>query len=178
MDAKFLRKKDVVERIGIAKSTVSDWIEDFKVYIPTVKRNNVIYYGPQTIKILLDVKELRDQNYSKDQIHELLKDKGYPINVEEEEEKEERNNLVFQDMQSDFPKYMELFGVALSQISDQDGRLKRYEQEVSGMKIFQDGQRERIEQQEEMINKLKDELEQVKREIALSKNEKKWWRFW
>ncbi|PGT71810.1 hypothetical protein COD86_21485 [Bacillus cereus] len=125
MAENLFRKKDIIEKIGIAKSTVSDWIEDFKIYIPTVKRNNVIYYRPETLNILLDIKKLRDQNYSKDQIHDMLNDKGYPINVEEI--KEEKNNLMFQDMQKYFPKYMELFGLALSQISDQDGRLKCYE---------------------------------------------------
>ncbi|EEO3834819.1 hypothetical protein COE65_28975 [Bacillus sp. AFS051223] len=178
MAENLLRKKEVIEKVGMAKSTISDWIEDFKIYIPTVKRNNVIYYHPKTINILLDIKELRSQNYSKDQIHKILNDKGYPINVEEV--KEEKVNLVFQDIQSEFPEYMELFGLALSQISNQDGRLKRYEQEVSEMKMLQDGQQERIEKQEEMINKLKDELEQIKKEIAVSKDkqQKKWWKLW
>ncbi|MEK4504349.1 MerR family transcriptional regulator [Bacillus sp. FSL R12-0069] len=175
MTKNLLRKKDIIEKVGIAKSTVSDWIEDFKIYIPTVKRNTVTYYRPETLNVLLDIKKLRDQNYSKDQIHEILNDKGYPINVEKI--KEEKNDLMFQDIQNDYLKYMELFGIALGQISDQDGRLKRYEHEVYGMKLIQDGQKERIEQQEETIIKLKDELEQIKQMVAVS-NEKKWWQFW
>ncbi|MGE6620024.1 MerR family transcriptional regulator [Bacillus mycoides] len=167
-----LRKKDVIERVGIPKSTISDWIEDFKLYIPTIKQNNIVYYRPETIKILLEVKELRNQNYSKDQIHQMLNEKGYTIQVEIEERP---SNPVFQSEQNgqnEVLKYMELLGLTLSTVSEQEERLKRYEEEVSKLKIFHDKQSEQIEKQEATLQILQEELEQLKQGMSASIHKK------
>jgi hypothetical protein len=60
MKKDFLRKKDIIDGLGIPKSTVSDWINDFSVYIPKLKQGQITYYKPEAMEVLLTVKELRE----------------------------------------------------------------------------------------------------------------------
>ncbi|WP_124118907.1 MerR family transcriptional regulator, partial [Paenibacillus xylanexedens] len=85
-----LRKKDLVEAVGVAKSTIADWVTEFHVYIPTVKHGAVTYYKPEALDVLNAIRELRELDNSKVQIMELLAKKGFPVTVEEAVEDVER----------------------------------------------------------------------------------------
>lgn len=76
-----LRKKDVVDAVGTAKSTVADWISEYAIYIPTIKQGNVTYYKPEAIDILTTIKELREQNLPKAEIALKLAS-NFAINVD------------------------------------------------------------------------------------------------
>ncbi|MBM7647030.1 DNA-binding transcriptional MerR regulator [Scopulibacillus daqui] len=77
-----LRKKDVVEAVGVPKSTVSDWITNFSPFIPKVKNGSTVYYKPEAIEVLLTVKELRAQDYDMSQISLELTERGFPVDAE------------------------------------------------------------------------------------------------
>ncbi|MEH6943051.1 MerR family transcriptional regulator [Bacillus sp. JJ722] len=76
-----LRKKDLVDKLGINRSTLTDWINEFNVYIPTTKHKNVTYYGPQTLQVLETIQYYREKGYAKPQIMAMLGEKGFAINV-------------------------------------------------------------------------------------------------
>jgi hypothetical protein len=78
-----LRKKDLIDGVGVAKSTIADWVTDFHVYIPTVKHGAVTYYKPEALDVLKAIREMRELDQSKVQIMELLAKRGFPITVEE-----------------------------------------------------------------------------------------------
>ncbi|MBR8646365.1 MerR family transcriptional regulator [[Brevibacterium] frigoritolerans] len=77
-----LRKKDIIDQVGVAKSTLSDWISEYSMYIPIVQQGNRTYYKPETIDVLTAVKELRERDFSKTQIAEELASR-FTINADE-----------------------------------------------------------------------------------------------
>src|SRR5690606_26097314 len=81
-----LQRKDLHPRIGVPKSTVADWIEDFNIYIPKVKQRSVTYYKPEAIDVLWFIKQCSEKNYRKDQIMRLLAEEGFPIAIQESAE--------------------------------------------------------------------------------------------
>lgn len=168
-----LRKKDLHPHIGMPKSTVADWVEDFSVYIPKVKQGNVTYYKPETIDVLKFIKQCRDLNYQKAQIMQMLAEKGFPITVEDAVED------VRQALEGDTPRdtlltVMKTMGQAVSQISEQDGRLNGLDESLKTLEKQQDGQVERIDHLEKKTNEidyLKKEFEELKKELASTKDE-------
>ncbi len=175
MIEKLLRKKDVVEKVGLPKSTVSDWIEDFKIYIPTVKQNNVTYYRPEAVKLLLEVKEMRGQHYLKDQIHQIFQDKGYTIQIEAVEKSAEST---LNNTQNELPGYMTFMGHTLKTLAEQEHQLKYYGEEVSKLKCLYDEQQKQIKKQEAIIQVLKEDMETNKRIANEVISRKKWWKIW
>jgi DNA-binding transcriptional MerR regulator len=170
-----LRKKDLHPAVGVAKSTVADWIEEFNVYIPKVKHGSINYYKPETIDVLLFIKQCRDQNYQKHQIMEMLAEKGFPITVEDAVED------VKKALEGDTPRdtllaVMQTMGQAVSRMAEQDGRLDEQERTLKTLQEKQDGQDERlsgIEKRTDEIEYLKKEIETLKKELAAAQEEKK-----
>lgn len=152
--------------MGVPKSTVADWIEDFSVYIPKVKQGNVTYYKPEAIDVLKFIKQCRDHNYHKAQIMQMLAEKGFPITVEEAIED------VKQALEVDSPRdtlltVMQTMGQAVAKIAEQDEALQ-----TLGKR--QDGQDERIktiEKRTDEIEILKKQFEEMKKELAVTKEE-------
>jgi DNA-binding transcriptional MerR regulator len=83
-----LRKKDLVERSGIPKTTLTDWVEEFSPYVPIVRQGRTKYYTEKSLEVVERIRSLRAQEYDKVQIAEILA-KEYPINVDEIERKAE-----------------------------------------------------------------------------------------
>lgn len=177
-----LRKKDLHPAVGVAKSTVADWIEDFNVYIPKVKQGNVTYYKPETIDVLNFIKQCREQNYQKHQIMEMLSDKGFPITVEDAVQD------IKKALEGDSPRdtlltVMQTMGQAVSKLAEQDERLdeldERTDEHGEALKTLEErqvGQGERLtglEKRTDEIEFLKQELEELKRELAATKEEQK-----
>jgi DNA-binding transcriptional MerR regulator len=175
-----LRKKDLHPEIDMPKSTVADWIEDFNVYIPKVKRGNVTYYRPETIDVLKFVKQCRDQNYQKPQIMEMLAKKGFPITVDEAVE-DIKKALEFDSPRDTLLTVMQTQGQALVKIAEQDERLDKQDESLKALEDKgneQDGRLNELEKRNAEIDYLKQELEEMKKQLAatLEKNEKK--SFW
>jgi DNA-binding transcriptional MerR regulator len=170
-----LRKKDLHPKIGMPKSTIADWIEDFNVYIPKVKQGNVIYYKPETIDVLLFIKKCREQNYQKAQIMQMLADKGFPVTVEEAVE-DVRKALEVDSPRDTLITIMQMTGQAISKIADQDERLEQQDETIKTLLNMQDGQDGRIielEKRTDEIDFLKQEIESLRKELAATKEEKK-----
>lgn len=78
-----LKKKDVTEAVGAAKTTVHDWIKEFAPFIPTVKNGQTTYYKPEAVDVLREIKKLREQGFDKTQIAMELPGRGFAVNAEE-----------------------------------------------------------------------------------------------
>lgn len=78
-----LRKRDLVEQLGVAKSTVADWVTEFQVFIPTIKDGAFTLYKPEALEVLNVIKVMREQNLPKAEIFALLQQKGFPVTVDE-----------------------------------------------------------------------------------------------
>jgi DNA-binding transcriptional MerR regulator len=166
-----LRKKDLYPKVDVAKSTVADWVEDFNVY-----------YKPETIDVLLFIKQCREQNYQKHQIMEMLADKGFPITVEDAVQD------IKKALEGDSPRdtlltVMQTMGQAVSKLAEQDERLdgldERTDEHSKTLKTLEErtvGQDERLiglEKRTDEIEFLKQELESLKMELAATKEQSK-----
>lgn len=179
-----LRKKDIVEAVGMAKSTVADWITEFHVFIPTVKHGAVTYYKPETLDVLNAIRELRELDQSKTQIMELLVKKGFPITVEEAVEDIERV-VSGADSRDTLLTVMQMMGQAVVKIGEQDGRINRIESTVQASTERMDGQDGRIsvtsEQVAELMRRVIEAEERAARaEVAAAEAKeqasKPWWK--
>lgn len=175
-----LRKKDLHPKVGVAKSTVADWIEDFNIYIPQSKKGNVTYYRPETIDVLMFVKQCREQNYQKQQIMEALAARGFPVTVEEAKNDAEEaisNDINGQD-NHDFLAVIQTMGQAVQQLSDQDESIKDLRDKGREHEGRMDKMERRTEQTSETIDDLKEEIEELKQELAATKEKKEKQGFW
>jgi DNA-binding transcriptional MerR regulator len=140
-----LRKKDLHERLGVAKSTVADWITEFSVYIPVVRQGNATYYKPEAIDVLTFIKQLRDQNYSKPQIMTMLAERGFPITVDEAIE-DVQKIVSGENYRDTLLTVMHTMGQAVAELAEQNKALQHIqtrldEQDgrlVEGTKILKD----------------------------------------
>lgn len=175
-----LRKKDLHPKVGVAKSTVADWIEDFNIYIPQSKKGNVTYYRPETIDVLMFIKQCREQNYQKQQIMEALAAKGFPVTVEEvknDAEKAISNDINSQD-NHDFLAVIQTMGQAVQQLSDQDESIKYLRDKGREHEGRMNEIERRTEETGETIDDLKAEIEELKQELAATKEKKRKQGFW
>jgi len=186
-----LRKKDLHPQVGVPKSTVADWIDEFSVFIPKTKHGNVTYYKPETIDVLLYIKQCRELNYQKQQIMEMLSEKGFPITVDEAVQD------IKKALQGDTPRdtlltVMQTMGQAVTKLSEQDERLDRQDETLKTLESKASVQDERLtelenkttefdllKQQMESIQKqlesTSEALEQTKKELAAATEKKSFW---
>lgn len=79
-----LRKRDLVDATGMPRGTVSDWLTDFAMFMPTIKQGSVTYYKPETLDVLKAIKEIKEQGYLfKMDIVPVLMERGFAVTVEE-----------------------------------------------------------------------------------------------
>jgi len=132
--SELLRKKDVVDAVGVAKSTVSDWMTEFHMYIATTKQGSTTYYKPVTVEVLLAVKEMRDQGVPKPEIAERLAAR-FPINADDvsksvskvvNNESEGRSDALI--------AVMSTMGKVVEQIGRQDGQMREMDASISELR--------------------------------------------
>ncbi|MFZ0446509.1 MAG: MerR family transcriptional regulator [Bacillus sp. (in: firmicutes)] len=179
-----LRKKDLHPVVGVAKSTVADWIEDFNVYIPKTKHGNVTYYKPETIDVLLFIKQCREQNYHKQQIMEMLSEKGFPITVDEAVE-DVKKALEGNNSRDTLLTVMQTMGQAVTKLAEQDelmdkldGQVKEQAESIKTVEEKQNRQDERlneIEKRTDELELLKQQIEDLKSELVAAKEKKGLW---
>lgn len=181
---RLLRKKELVDALGVAKSTVADWVTEFHVYIPTVKQGAVIYYRPEAVDVLKAIKELRELDYSKVQIMEMLAARGFPITVEEAVEDVQRV-LNQADARDTLLTVMQTMGQAVVQIGEQTERINRLEESLNNHSGFlaefgakqelnderMDGQDGRMTELERMVKELQEKLVATQAELAVTKEQ-------
>lgn len=171
-----LRKKDVIDAVGVAKSTISDWLTEFQIFIPTIKQGSVVYYLPETIDVLLAIKELRSLNYTKPEIMNMLRDRGFPITVKEAIEDAEK---VIQkaDYRDGFLAIMHSMSETVARIGEQAEQLNQHEHKIERHRERLDGQDGRIEELIQMVQYLQNEVA-VTKEQLVKQSSKKWFQFW
>jgi DNA-binding transcriptional MerR regulator len=169
-----LRKKDLHPKVGVPKSTIADWVEDFNIYIPKTKQGSVTYYKPETVDVLLFIKKCRDQNYQKPQIMQMLADKGFPITVEEAID-DVKKALEVDSPRDTLITVMQMTGQAIAKIADQDERINEHTETLKALQDKQDGQNGRLtelEKRTEEIELLKQEIQTLRSELAASSQKK------
>jgi len=167
---RLLRKKDLVEILGLPKSTISDWLIEFHVYVPKVKQGAITFYKPEAVDVLKAIKELREQGYHKVQIFEILAERGFPVTVDEAVEDMKR---VLQMQREQQPRDA-VFAVAqtAAQLSAKMSEIDEAVQELGRKQDETDGRIAELERQLEAVRR---ELEQTKAELA-AERAKPWWR--
>jgi len=168
---RLLRKKDLVEIMGLPRSTISDWLIEFHVYIPTVKQGAVTFYKPETLDVLNAIKELREKGYHKVQIFEMLAERGFPICVDEAVEDMKR---VLQQQKEQQPRDAVFtlaqttaqLSVKMAEIDEAIETIGRKQDETDG----------RIAELERQLDAVRRELEQTKAELAAAMDRKPWWK--
>lgn len=123
---KYLRKRDVVEALGVPKSTVSDWMNEFSAYIPVVREGSVTFYRPETVDVLLAIQELRLKGHAKSEIVSLLADRKFAIN----------ENQAISIASQDTPTQMlATLSLAMGRLADQGGRIEALEREIAELRL-------------------------------------------
>lgn len=174
-----LRKKDLHPVVGVAKSTVADWIEDFSIYIPQLKKGNVTYYRPETIDVLQFIKQCREHNYHKQQIMVALSDNGFPVTVEEAKDDAEQSvGPQANSDNHDFLSAMQTMGQAFQKLSDQDESIKSLRDKNERHEGRMDEVEKRTDQNNKTIDELRQEVKTLKEELAATKEGKEKQGFW
>lgn len=163
-----LRKKDLIDALGVAKSTLSDWIVEFQAFIPIVKEGAVVYYKPEAVDVLRVIQKMREQGRAKPDIFAQLRAEGFPITVEEAEA-EISQALSRIDGRKALVEVMAQVGSALGQLASQETLIERVERR-------QDGQDGRVTELEQTVNKLREQVEQLQEQLATTKK-RSWWPF-
>lgn len=167
---RLMRKKELLDAVGVAKSTLADWVIEFHMYIPTVKQGAVTYYRPESIDVLNAIKELRQLDYAKPQILELLAKRGFPVTVEEAIEDVQK--IISQaDARDTLLNVMQTMGLAVAEIGKQTDRLNRHEEVIIKQGERLDGQDGRIVELEKTLHELKRELDTTREELAITKEQ-------
>jgi len=167
---RLLRKKELLDAVGVAKSTIADWVIEFHMYIPTVKQGAVTYYRPEAVYVLNAIKELRHLDYSKPQILELLAKRGFPITVEEAVEDVQK--IVSQaDARDTLLNVMQSMGMTVAEIGKQTDRINLHEEVITKQSERLDGQNGRIIELEKTLKELKYELHTTREELAITKEQ-------
>jgi len=166
-----LRKKDVVEAVGVAKSTVSDWINEFHMYIPTVKDGQTTYYKREAVDVLLAIKEMRDKGVPKIEISKRLAER-FPVNAEDtssptESEGSERRT----DTALAIASMTSMLGKVVEQLERQDERIRQLEELNRELMEKIDAQNRYIEKRDrQLMDSIRESLE-VRRQLAASQEE-------
>ncbi|MEX3922279.1 MerR family transcriptional regulator [Paraburkholderia sp. BR10872] len=165
-----LRKKDLVESVGVAKSTIADWVTEYHVFIPSLKHGAVTYYKPEALDVLNAIRELREQNYSKVQIMELLAKRGFPVTVEEAVEDVERV-LSGADSRDTLLTVMQTMGQAVVEIGKQTERQNRIETRIEEHSERMDGQDGRIAETADQVAILRHVVEEMQQQLIAAQVE-------
>lgn len=172
-----LRKREVIDQVNVPKSTVTDWIIEFHMFIPTTKEGSVTYYRPDCIPVLLEIKRLREENYSKPDILRELKTR-FPITVEGSAAEEIRMTLDNEKdppstVQSLDPEIVERMKMAVRFVGQHSELLQQHHVRLNN-------QEQNITDHESNIQELQKQLEEIKAELAstqelLLRKKKRWW---
>jgi len=158
-----LRKRELVEALGVPKSTVADWIIEFHMFIPTTKIRSITYYKPEAIPVLQEIRRLRDQRYSKPEIMQELA-KRFPMTVEDETELELRHKIFDPDA----------YQAVVQEIGKTAKRLAQHAQVLQQHHVKLKSQQEQIELHERKIQDMEKQIQEFI--LAEVKQKKKWWK--
>lgn len=116
--------QEASERIGIAKSTVVRWENDYSVDIPRDKSGARLYTKAE-LEIFLDIKKLRAEDLTKAEIKTSLFDKIMKNNSKQKSSEEVRElevNEKLQEILHLFHNYPELIDLVTSEINQNENQ--------------------------------------------------------
>ncbi|EZH64373.1 hypothetical protein DH09_01295 (plasmid) [Bacillaceae bacterium JMAK1] len=88
LDDKILyRMKDIVDEMNLPRSTITDWLSDFHMYIPIQRNGSRKLYKRETINVLRAIHEYRTMEIDKQEIMYRLKER-FPIVLDDEDDRE------------------------------------------------------------------------------------------
>ena len=163
-----LRKRDLVDTLGVAKSTVADWVTEFRVFIPTIKDGALTWYKPEALDVLNAIKVMREQNLPKAEIYARLQQKGFPVTVEEAGNDVQRAVGPL-DARKKLWDVMNQVGHALERLANHEDAMDVLASQQKSLGERQDEQAQRVTELERTVQELKAELE---------KKRGPWWKFW
>lgn len=150
--------------VDVSQNTAANWIEDFNVYFPEKKQNDVTYYHPEAINVLKFIKACKNQNYQKPQIMEMLANQDFPITEEKtiDDLQLELDQVNYKD---NLLTVMQTIGKTVTNVSNQ-------EESIKGLQEQQNKQHKRLkhtEKQTEEIHDLKREIKALKQDLKPAK---------
>lgn len=166
-----LRKKDVVEQVGVAKSTVSDWISEYHMYIPIVQQGNKTYYRTETLDVLRAIKDLRDRDVSKTQIAENLAQK-FPINADSISGTIEKVQQGQAEKTDAMIAVMSSVGKALEHLGRQDERIREQDYKLAELERKQKDYDELMEIMKKEAATSREKSEELELKIQSMQGEK------
>ncbi|MFC2949431.1 MerR family transcriptional regulator [Virgibacillus sediminis] len=141
--------------VGIPLDTGVRWIMEFKQYVPTSKQSDATYYQLEAIDILNFIKACKEQNYSNDQITEMLDNKCFPVTTDTSINKI-KSHLDQGNYKGSMLTVMQTLGITVSNVASQEKLLERLEQQQK--------------EQAEKMNQLVQELETMKEDIVAGRD--------
>ncbi|WP_265182101.1 MerR family transcriptional regulator [Geomicrobium sp. JCM 19055] len=79
--------KDIVNEMNLPRSTITDWLSDFHMYIPIHRNGSRKLYKRETIDVLRAIHEYRTMEIDKQEIMYRLKER-FPIVLDDEDDRE------------------------------------------------------------------------------------------
>lgn len=177
---RLLRKRDLVNQLAVAKSTLADWVTEFQVFIPTIQDGTFTWYPPEAIEVLAAIKALRAEHLSKPEIYERLHQQGFPVTVQEAVDDVHRA-IAQRDPRQSLLEVMNQVGTALERLVTQENTLNTIMNLQNALIHQQNEQDGRMTDLERTVQALQLELEATKTELAITKADGKkkprWWLF-
>lgn len=68
--------------IGVQKHTMKGWVDDYNIYIPKAKINDVTYFELEAIDIIKFIKKYTEQKHEKIKIRKMLANMTFVLNEE------------------------------------------------------------------------------------------------
>ncbi|WP_249870509.1 MerR family transcriptional regulator [Oceanobacillus saliphilus] len=142
--------------VDVSKDTLSEWMEDFNVYIPKTVEKNVTYYHPEAIDVLKFIKKCKSQDYQNGQITEMLANRNVP--VPSNSSLEEIQHSIDEGCQKEnILTLMQTIGKTVSNVASQ-------EKTIQALQQIQREQNRKIRLLEEQTNELNQEIEALKQQ--------------
>ncbi|MFC3040799.1 hypothetical protein ACFOGI_11125 [Virgibacillus xinjiangensis] len=141
--------------VGVPLDTGARWIMEFKEHIPTSKQNDATYYHLEAIDILGFIKACKEQHYSSDQITEMLENKCFPITTNSSMDMV-KETLEQGNYKGNMLTVMQTLGMTVSNVANQEKMLDTLKQQQK--------------EQSEKMDRLTDELETMKEDIAAGRD--------
>ncbi|HLR63572.1 MAG TPA: MerR family transcriptional regulator [Lentibacillus sp.] len=156
----FLSIESLSHIVGVHKYTLKKWIQDFNVYVPKTKLNNVTYYRPDGVDVLKFIKQCKEQNYERQQIREILANSTFPIRLENIQDMSE--NTHNENDKVNMLTMMQTIGKIVSNVEDQQHLVGIIEEKQKNQnKLIKD-----IKKRTDEISHLKEEIETLKQQLA------------
>ncbi|MBH0176238.1 MerR family transcriptional regulator [Fictibacillus sp. 23RED33] len=159
-----LKKKDVTEAVGAPKTTIHDWMQEFSAFIPKIKNGQTVYYKPQAIDVLLEIKRMREEGLDKTQIAMELPNMGFAMDADETVNKVQKVRLQAEQSgnRDALMTVMQTMAVTMERMTE----LEKAVQESKEKQLEQERRNEELEKKIEKQNRyIEEKLEERDRKL-------------